>query len=68
MYKMVETMPRPVPTRRYTVADAAKMLHIPVRRLYNHIKLDLIKTTTIAFNGKIAIRGSEILRYWLQNH
>lgn len=68
MHKMVETIPNPVPTRKYTVSDAAKMLQIPVRRLYNHIKLDLIKTTKITFNGKLAIRGSEILRYWLLNH
>ena len=60
---MINEPPDVKPRGRYSIKESAEKLQISVTTIYRYIKGDLLKGI-IRPNGKIAIVGAEITRFW----
>lgn len=61
--KMINEPPDVSPKNRYSITETADKLKVSVTTIYRYFKAGLIKGT-MRPNGKVAIAGSEITRFW----
>ncbi len=50
--------------KRYTIAETAKLLGIPRRRLYYHVKKGYLNALRRNIDGRMVTDGGDILIYW----
>ncbi len=60
---MINEPPDVKPKGRYSISETARVLQISVTTVYRYVKSGTLKNM-IRANGKIAITGSEITRFW----
>lgn len=60
---MINEPPDVKPKGRYTIKETAEKLQISVTTIYRYIKGGFINSV-VRPNGKVAITGSEITRFW----
>jgi predicted site-specific integrase-resolvase len=60
---MINEPPDVRPKGRYSISETAKILQISVTTVYRYLKNGVIKNM-IRANGRVAITGSEITRFW----
>lgn len=48
----------------YGMSEAARLLEVPIRRLYLHVKVGKIEARKREVDGRLVISGQEIMRYW----
>lgn len=64
MKSMNRKMPNVQAVRMYGVSEAARLLEVPIRRLYLHIKTGKIEARKREVDGRLVISGQEIVQYW----
>ena len=60
---MINEPPDVKPKGRYTIKETAEKLQVSVTTIYRYIKGGFINSV-VRPNGKVAIAGSEINRFW----
>ena len=60
---MINEPPDVKPKCRYTIKETAEKLQVSVTTIYRYIKGGFINSV-VRPNGKVAIAGSEITRFW----
>lgn len=51
-------------TKRYGIAEIAKLLGVPKRRLYYHAKKGWLKAERRDIDHKMVVYGSDVYSYW----
>lgn len=51
-------------TKRYGIAEIAKLLGIPKRRIYYHVKKGWLKTERREIDHRMVAYGSDVCLYW----
>lgn len=64
MKKMTKRMPKVQAVRMYGISEAARLLEIPIRRIYLHIKVGKIEARKREVDSRLVISGQEIVKYW----
>lgn len=64
MKVMNKRMPKVQAVRMYGMSEAARLLEVPIRRLYLHVKVGKIEARKREVDGRLVISGQEIMRYW----
>lgn len=64
MYKMTTENIEVILTKRYGIAEIAKLLGIPKRRIYYHVKKGWLKTERREIDHRMVAYGSDVCLYW----